>query len=106
MGTNRVSLLTCSLLVWTVWPCAMSMAQMSPPVSSMLPGGHRNSGPSTSTISTFKHGQMPDHYLMLVNTAVASYMTEDKLRQFDKSPYDGIAVAFLHAYDTSPPPSV
>jgi hypothetical protein len=48
----------------------------------------------------------PDHYLMLVNTAVASYMTEDKFRQFDKSPYDGLAVAFLHAYDTSAPPSV
>jgi len=50
--------------------------------------------------------QLGDHYLMLVNTAVASYMTEDKLRQFDKSPYDGIAVAFLHAYDTAAPPSV
>src|SRR5208282_897269 len=50
--------------------------------------------------------QLGDHYLMLVNTAVASYMTEDKFRQFDKSPYDGIAVAFLHAYDTSPVPSV
>jgi len=49
--------------------------------------------------------QLGDHYLMLVNTAVASYMTEDKLRQFDKSPYDGLAVAFLHAYDTSEPPS-
>jgi hypothetical protein len=43
------------------------------------------------------------HYLMLVNTAVAPYMTEDKFRQFDKSPYDGLAVAFHHAYDTSSP---
>jgi hypothetical protein len=49
--------------------------------------------------------KLGDHYLMLVNTAVASYMTEDKFRQFEKSPYDGIAVAFLHAYDTSAPPS-
>lgn len=47
----------------------------------------------------------PDHYLLLVNTAVASLMTEEKFRQFDKSPYDGLAVAFLHAYDTSTPPS-
>jgi hypothetical protein len=49
---------------------------------------------------------LPEHYLLLVNTAIASYMTEDKFRQFDKSPYDGLAVAFLHAYDTSAAPSV
>ncbi|MGD0305061.1 MAG: hypothetical protein ABSC71_09550 [Candidatus Acidiferrales bacterium] len=47
-----------------------------------------------------------DRYLLLVNTAVASMMTDEKLTQFDKSPYDGLAVAFLHAYDTSPVPSV
>lgn len=50
--------------------------------------------------------QMGDHYLLLVNTAIAQFMTDDKFRQFDKSSYDGIAVAFLHAYDTSPVPSV
>jgi hypothetical protein len=33
-------------------------------------------------------------------------MTPEKLKQFDKSPYDGLAVAFLHAYDTSAVPSV
>ncbi len=66
------------------------------------------SKPEVPSSSEKKQGnkQLGDHYLMLVNTAVASYMTEDKLRQFDKSPYDGIAVAFLHAYDTSAPPSV
>lgn len=46
-----------------------------------------------------------DNYLLLVNTAVASMMTPDKMTQFDKSSYDGLAVAFLHAYDTSPVPS-
>lgn len=50
--------------------------------------------------------RLPNRYLMLVNTAVASYMTEDKFRQFEKSPYDGLAVAFLHAYDTSAPPRI
>jgi len=50
--------------------------------------------------------QLGDHYLLLVNTAIAQFMTEDKFRQFDKSFYDGIAVAFLHAYDTSPVPTV
>jgi len=48
----------------------------------------------------------PDHYLLLVNTAVAFMMNEAKFRQFDKSSYDGLAVAFLHAYDTSEAPSV
>jgi hypothetical protein len=47
-----------------------------------------------------------DHYLMLINTAIASLMTPDKFVQFEKSPYDGIAVAFLHAYDVAPVPSV
>jgi hypothetical protein len=50
--------------------------------------------------------QMGDRYLLLVNTAIAQFMTDDKFRQFDKSSYDGIAVAFLHAYDTSPVPPV
>jgi len=48
----------------------------------------------------------PDHYLLLVNTAIAFQMTDAKFRQFDKSAYDGISVAFLHAYDPSPSPSV
>lgn len=53
------------------------------------------------------HGSgLGNHYLLLVNTAIAFQMTEAKFRQFDQSPYDGIAVAFLHAYDTSVVPSV
>lgn len=47
-----------------------------------------------------------DHYLLLVNTAIASMMTLGKIAQFDKSPYDGLAVAFLHAYDTSSVPTI
>lgn len=52
------------------------------------------------------HRVLPNsHYLLLVNTAISSMLDESKLRQFDKSPYDGLAVAFLHAYDTSDVPS-
>jgi hypothetical protein len=47
-----------------------------------------------------------DHYLMLVNTALAPLMTPEKLSQFDKSPYDAIAVAFWHAYDSTKVPSI
>jgi hypothetical protein len=42
-----------------------------------------------------------DHYLLLVNTALAPQMTPAKFAEFDHSPYDGIAVAFWHAYDTA-----
>ncbi len=49
--------------------------------------------------------QLGGRYLLLVNTAIASLLDASQLRQFDKSPYDGLAVAFLHAYDTSPVPS-
>lgn len=52
------------------------------------------------------HRALGNHYLILVNTAIAFLMTGAKFQQFDHSPYDGIAVAFLHAYDTSPIPSV
>jgi hypothetical protein len=45
---------------------------------------------------------MGDHYLMLVNTAMAFQMDAPKLAQFDRSPYDGLAVSFAGAYDTSP----
>jgi hypothetical protein len=48
---------------------------------------------------------LSDHYLMLVNTAMANQMDAPKLAQFDRSPYDGLAVSFVNAYDTSPVPS-
>lgn len=49
---------------------------------------------------------MGDHYLMLVNTALAEKMKPEMLAQFDRSPYDGLAVAFSWNYDTKPAPSV
>lgn len=62
----------------------------------------------SDVLATTREGansRLGDHYLMLINTAIASLMSPDKLQQFDKSPYDGIAIAFLHAYDTSKVPS-
>jgi hypothetical protein len=47
-------------------------------------------------------GCLGDHYLLLVNTAMADQMDAPKLAQFDRSPYDGLAVSFAGAYDTSP----
>ena len=48
---------------------------------------------------------LKDHYLMLVNTAMARQMDARKLAQFDRSPYDGLAVSFSDAYDVSPVPT-
>jgi hypothetical protein len=47
-------------------------------------------------------GRLGNHYLMLVNTAIANQMDAQKMGQFDRSPYDGLAVSFAGAYDASP----
>lgn len=104
---HKKSISKALFLLFLLHPCAVTvlvaqkrLATSLTPVAEMASRENaRAAGPSTNE-------QLGDHYLMLVNTAVASYMTEGKLRQFDKSPYDGLAVAFLHAYDTSTPPKV
>jgi hypothetical protein len=60
---------------------------------------------SAATASTPTAERMGNHYLMLVNTAMANQIDAPKLAQFDRSPYDGLAVSFVNAYDTSPVPS-
>lgn len=42
------------------------------------------------------------HYLMLVNTAIARLMKPAEIAEFEKSPYDGLAIAFHYNYDTAP----
>jgi len=46
-----------------------------------------------------------DAYLLLVGADV-SILTPDKVQQFSKSPYDGMAVSFLRDYATEPIPAV
>ena len=62
--------------------------------------------PNSKSGQTQLPKQLGDHYLMLINTAIASQMNPEKFAQFEKSPYDGLAVAFLHAYDVSRVPTV
>jgi hypothetical protein len=47
-------------------------------------------------------GSLGNPYLMLVNTAVATQMDAPKLAQFDRSPYNALAVSFADAFDTFP----
>jgi hypothetical protein len=68
--------------------------------SQKLQGGKSASGQQVS-LAAAKNGKLGDHYLMLVNTALAPLMTPAKFTQFDQSPYDGVTVAFWHAFDTS-----
>jgi hypothetical protein len=60
---------------------------------------------ATGRASTSNTGSNDDHYLMLMNTAMARQMDASKIAQFDRSPYDGLAVSFAPAYDTSLVPS-
>jgi len=61
---------------------------------------------SAATVSTSTSNRLGDHYLMLVNSANADQMDASKIAQFDRSPYDGLAVSFANAYDTFPVPTV
>ena len=60
-----------------------------------------SANPSAS-VSTSTTDRLGNHYLMLVNTAMSNQMDAQKMGQFDRSPYDGLAVSFADAYDTSP----
>lgn len=76
---------------------AVSLQQQASPIGT--PGDFR------SQLTRSEDKPLGEHYLMLVNTTLAPLMTSDKLSEFNKSPYDGIAVAFWHAYDTANAPS-
>lgn len=77
---------------------------LSPPPQRSIAEEHpAKLAPTTSAPTSDRMG---DHYLMLVNSANANQMDASKMAQFDRSPYDGLAVSFSSAYDTSPPPSV
>jgi hypothetical protein len=65
----------------------------------------KNTAKRSASASTSSTDRMGNHYLMLVNTAMAKQMDAQKLAQFDRSPYDGLAVSFTDAYDTSQVPS-
>jgi hypothetical protein len=104
--TMRGALLALCLAGLVLQPlaCSGTAASDSPGTKMIRSDQSQAASPPSRQGTTPK--EMGDHYLMLVNTAIAQFMTDDKLRQFDTSYYDGIAIAFLHAYDTSPVPSV
>jgi hypothetical protein len=93
-GGSAKSLLLCSASIAIALALLASIAQvesLAKPVA--------NSLGSTGA-------RLGDHYLLLVNTAMAKQMDAQKMAQFDRSPYDGLAISFLGAYDTFPVPSL
>ncbi len=78
-------------------------ASKRPPEETKIPQG-KSALPAKSA-PTSAADRLGSHYLMLVNTATASKIGTQELAQFDHSPYDGLAVAFLDAYETSPVPT-
>jgi hypothetical protein len=77
---------------------------LSPPQERNIP--EDSPAKSAASASAPVGDRLREHYLMLVNTAVAAQMDASKIAQFDRSPYDGLAVSFTDAYDTSPMLSV
>ncbi len=79
-------------------------ASLRPPAQGSTPQAIRPAPSATTSGSTT--GPLGDRYLMLVNTARASRMNASNMAQFDLSPYNGLAVSFLDAFETSPVPSL
>jgi len=69
------------------------------------PGQRVPRSKSAAGTARAKADRMGNHYLLLVNSAVAAQMDAQKMTQFARSPYDGLAVSFVDAYDTAPVPS-
>jgi len=79
----------------------LAHAALLPPLEEHgIPQEHPAKPAAAAATSTMD--RLGNHYLMLVNTAMANQMDAPKMAQFDRSPYEGLAVSFAGAYDTSP----
>src|SRR5579859_324819 len=57
---------------------------------------------TNASAQTISASSLGSHYLLLVNTAIARQLKPQDISAFDKSPYDGLAIAFHYNYDTAP----
>jgi hypothetical protein len=114
-GSRFSSFLTCAFLTFlaaAILACAVEIethglahaASQRLPEEGSIP--QVNLPKSADSASSPTSDRLGDHYLMLVNSANANQMDASKMAQFDRSPYDGLAVSFSSAFDTSPAPSV
>src|SRR5579859_5594493 len=56
---------------------------------------------TNASAQTISASSLGSHYLLLVNTAIARQLKPQDIAEFDKSPYDGLAIAFHYNYDTA-----
>lgn len=65
---------------------------------------HREQSSTTAapSVESVSSGPLGDHYLLLVNTAIARLLKPEDTAEFEKSPYDGLAIAFHYNYDVGP----
>ena len=73
-------------------------------VQDLFAGGHA-AHPRVAGVQAAKlqpAAPLGTHYLLLVNTAIARQLKPQDIAEFDKSPYDGLAIAFHYNYDTAP----
>lgn len=94
------------LFTWETGRLDVAQAENGMEVQASVSVQRKSQQPPSKSGQTQVPKQLGDHYLMLINTAIVSQMSPEKFAQFEKSPYDGVAVAFLHAYDVAPVPSV
>lgn len=92
---------------WPEFVVAIGLAAVFLAFGSPMPSfGQSAEEKPAPSYSLPESGGLGEHYLMLVNTAIAKQLDAGKFAQFEKSPYDALAVSFSDAYDTSPAPSV
>lgn len=94
-GGIRASLVYLFRLVSVLTVCGMAVAALAP--ASCVP-------PTVTAIASQQTTKAPlgNHYLLLVNTAIARQLKPQDITAFDQSPYDGLAIAFHYNYDTAP----
>jgi hypothetical protein len=61
-----------------------------------------SSAPASPGLGAVAERPLGEHYLLLVNTAIARLLKPADIAEFNNSPYDGLAIAFHYNYDTAP----
>ncbi len=71
-------------------------------ISALVPASCAPSTIGATTQQQAAKSPLGNHYLLLVNTAIARQLKPQDIATFDQSPYDGLAIAFHYNYDTAP----
>src|SRR5215467_9484097 len=87
-----------AFMVWCAAVLLASLAVVASTSSCASLGWILQNGPAGQKRAAAPLG---NHYLLLVNTAIARQLKPQDIAAFDQSPYDGLAIAFHYNYDTT-----